>query len=234
MEGRKLTCLWFISKLVYIIGNGVQIYSLYSFMGPDYLSYGVDYLKDTFKGAGPRSLQLSMFPLVTMCDFEIRSLGKNLPYTVQCNLPINIYNAKIFLVIWYWLVVTVSLNLIVLTYQTILLAPLFRHRHIKNILKSLDIYDRNTDRRCVENFVFDYLRIDGYLTMRMIARNSTQIISAMVLNRLWTEYKYYTEEVPSGHPSPALPTWRNPTLHQQITKRHTYAHCNGHATVLPP
>ena len=206
-------------------------------MGQEYLLYGAKYLRETFQGDGSsRNLQLLMFPLVTMCDFEIRSFAKNIPYSVQCNLPINIYNAKIFLVVWYWLALTASLNMLVFAYQSVQLLPKLRFNCIRNMLKSLDIYDVKTDKKSLDNFVFDYLRADGYLTLKMIEKNSSQITSAMVLQRLWTEYKYDTEDPTSSHPSPALPSWRSRASGSPaapLYRRSPHLHCNGHATVLP-
>lgn len=200
LEGVKLACLWAITKSLYIGSVAAQMYSLYVFMGIEYLTYGIDTLLDTFRGS--QLLQLRMFPTVTICDFEIRSLAKNVPYTVQCNLPINIFNAKIFLVLWYWVTLNALLNIFVFLQQIILLFPQCRLRYIKNLLKSLDAFDRQKDKQVVNEFVFDYLRVDGYIAMRMIARNSTQVASAMLVKKLWTDFRNNHSDCES------LPKWQ--------------------------
>ena len=87
-----------------------QIFLLDSFLGmrSEYYIYGLTVAGSLLK-ASATSATLNWplserFPRVTLCDFEIRQLDNVHDYTVQCVLPINLFNEKIFLLIWFWLV----------------------------------------------------------------------------------------------------------------------------------
>jgi len=87
-----------------------QIFLLDSFLGmrSEYYIYGLtvagSLLKSSATSATLNWPLSERFPRVTLCDFEIRQLDNVHDYTVQCVLPINLFNEKIFLLIWFWLV----------------------------------------------------------------------------------------------------------------------------------
>ncbi len=48
------------------------------------------------------------FPRVAYCQLNIKELGTpNNQYTAQCVLPLNMLNEKIFLCIWFWLIILI-------------------------------------------------------------------------------------------------------------------------------
>jgi len=78
-------------------------------MCSEYYIYGLTVVGALLKSS-PTSVTLDWplserFPRVTLCDVQIRQQGVNInSYTVQCVLPINLFNEKIFLLVWFWLI----------------------------------------------------------------------------------------------------------------------------------
>lgn len=63
-------------------------------MGHKFNIYGIEAFQDWWQGN--KTITEERFPTVTICKFQIRTLGDNLhPYNVQCLLPINLYNEKV-------------------------------------------------------------------------------------------------------------------------------------------
>ena len=69
----------------------------------------------------------------------MRNLADNIhTYTVQCSLPINLFNEKIFLIIWFWLYFTTLFTLFGFVYWlSSFLYPRFYKAHIMRYLQSM-------------------------------------------------------------------------------------------------
>ena len=102
IRGNDLLIVYLIFKLVYMSHMVFQIFLLNMFLGSNYANYGLEVLRKLLQGAD--LMNSKRFPRVTMCDFRIRLLGNLQRYTVQCALPINLYNEIIFIFIWFWFV----------------------------------------------------------------------------------------------------------------------------------
>ena len=104
-----------------------------------YSSFGVDLAKLMVKHKDWTEDSYVAFPRVTLCDFKVRGedMANVFRYTLQCVLPINIFNEKIFLFQWYWMILVGSasvLSFIVWSLRAALVVD--RKRFIRNHIRS--------------------------------------------------------------------------------------------------
>lgn len=127
------------TKLFYLVNSVGQIFLLDYLLNMKFHTYGSDVLSSLTSGSRPsRELarhQEARFPKVTMCDFKVRRLGAVHNYSIQCALTVNLFNEKVFLILWIWMVFISAANFCSL-FRWFLrnLMSGERYRYIKNLL----------------------------------------------------------------------------------------------------
>ena len=186
--GNYLAWLYLLIKLVYIGNIVAQIFMMNHFLGTAYHLYGFDVLNRLFEG---RELSVShRFPRVTMCDFKIRILGNVHRYTVQCALPVNLFNEKIFIFIWFWFIFVAGatgVSFLMWLCRAIFLSH--QTGYVRARLVALDkVHDRDDDP-LVKDFVEKYLRRDGIFILKLVGKNASDLIAAELMCGLWEHFK---------------------------------------------
>ena len=189
-HGNYLIVTYLVCKILYITNVVSQIFILNGFIGRDYHLYGFDVLSAVLTGGDWRDSP--RFPRVTMCDFYVRRLGNLQRYTVQCVLPINLFNEMIFLFLWFWMVfVAFSACLSVVRWFVRLAIKSDRVRYIK---KHLALEKDQTEfqpagEKTVQNFVDEYLRPDGVFILRLCGHNTDAVTVSEFITALWKRYR---------------------------------------------
>ncbi|CAF1597633.1 unnamed protein product [Adineta ricciae] len=201
-----LVVLFTFVKLLFLINSLIQIVLLNAFLGNEYHLFGFEVINKFMRGLDWG--ESKRFPRVTLCDFHIREVGIVHRYTVQCVLPINLFNEKIFLVLWFWILLLAAFNI------GDFLAWLFRIVRVDNrsayvrrklmmqnisLTKSGDHISQQKqldEEMRIKRFVRDYLQEDGCFALRLLARNGQDIIVGEIIDRL---YKHYCETYPDTH-----------------------------------
>ncbi|CAH1800201.1 unnamed protein product [Owenia fusiformis] len=187
-HGNYLMPLYYAIKLLYIVNSMGQLLLLNIFLGTDYTLYGVQVIRDLLKGSDWTATQ--RFPRVTLCDFKVREVGLNVHrYTVQCVLPINLFNEKIYLFIWFWFLTIAVLTLFSFLTWIWLMVFSRRTKYIKSFLKLLGMYNGERDKKMLRTFADTYLRQDGIFVLRLLERNTSDIILSEIIAGLWENYK---------------------------------------------
>lgn len=196
--GNFLITVYLITKILYLGDSVMQLYMLNHFLGTDYIFYGVDVLRDLSMTGDYR--ESKRFPRVTLCDFLVRSMARNQPHTVQCTLPVNLFNEKIFIFVWFWLVMMVFLNFMSLIYWLWIAFTTNRRSYIKTYLKVFGKYTRHNDHMRLNVFSNTYLRQDGHFLLRMIGKNTNEVIVSELITALWDTFcKTYDKKQQKQH-----------------------------------
>jgi innexin len=206
-SGYYISALYMIVKLLYVANVCGQFFLLNTFMGPNFNIYGFEVIRDMIKGRdfweSPR------FPRVTMCDFVIRNLGENNHRnTIQCTLPINLFNEKIFIFLWFWLCLVAFMSVYTFLYWLTTFTSSSRMSFIKRYLKVNDRlggyvnhhhhHSSSTtssstmiDVKILEAFLFEYLKHDGVFLLRLVKKNTNDIVTGELVCALWDHFKRY-------------------------------------------
>ncbi|UJR37654.1 hypothetical protein I4U23_030351 [Adineta vaga] len=192
-SGNYLAFGYIIVKLLYIVNAIGQLFLLNVFIGERFYWYGFDILQKWFHGQEVEALE--RFPRITMCRFILRTLGDNIqPYDVQCLLPNNIYNEKIFLFLWFWLAFVSFASIYGLAKWFHYFTLKSRKNFIRRFLKAngVDYYSVNVanyDTEMLRTFVDRYCRQDGVLLLRIITANMNNVIVGELICALWDNWQ---------------------------------------------
>lgn len=131
-----------------------------------------------------------------MCIIQVRFLGDNIhDYVVQCALPINLFNEKIFIIIWFWLIYVALASVYGLLLWLWYSLEWNRVGFLKKYLKLMDRLSREKfDKKMFKTFGQQYLRQDGVLVLRLIGKNSNQVVMGEIMSALWDHFKRTQEE----------------------------------------
>ncbi|KAI0223473.1 Innexin unc-7 [Lamellibrachia satsuma] len=188
--GNYLVTLYIFIKLLYLANIAAQLFALEAFLGSDYHIYGVQLVVRLLRQQDWAASE--RFPRVTLCDFYVRQLGNIHRHTVQCVLPINLFNEKIFIFVWFWLVFMASV--VVCSTLAWLYRNLVRLRqvsYVKHHLQALQVLKKDDERivrQRVRQFVVDYLRQDGIFLVRLVGLNASELVAAELLSELWGNF----------------------------------------------
>lgn len=171
-----------------------------------YLLYGVHVVQQAIKGQ-PWATS-SRFPKITMCDIQIRELGNIHNHTIQCALPMNLFNEKIYIFVWFWLYFVGCATLfsfVVWTYTCLILCrqePYVQARleaiyciphAAEHKVGNISVYKSKVDKylpdkKRVWKFVNSFLRRDGIFIVHMVAKNTSDLVAAELLYGIWEFY----------------------------------------------
>jgi len=190
--GNYLFTLYMGVKVLYILLIIVNMLLLQAFFGGDprfsVLRHGLWVLENLFTlSVWPQS---PIFPIKTVCTFSAEQQGNPLPYTLQCVLPLNLYNDKFFAI--FTIVYPI---LLIISFVSMLSWIWTNSAHGRKafvdryLIKPLDL--KRADLSDVNMFTEEYLRRDGIFVLQMVEMNVGGLVVETLMEKLWDQF---TEE----------------------------------------
>ena len=133
----------------------------------------------------------------TFCSYKIRHQSRVHDYVVQCALSINLFNEKIFAVVWFFLAaVAVGTAISLVTWSARVMYWPAQIRFVRRRLRDFEapgiyasaISNNRHAKTTLAKFVECYLRRDGLLIIRLMALNVGELAAAETLAGLWENY----------------------------------------------
>ena len=200
-----LVILYSTTKLLYIANVFLQIYILDLFISADFHVYGFSVFTSLL--LGDESPANRLFPKSTMCDFQVRAMGNVHRHTVQCVLPINFFNEKIYLCVWIWFFLLGVLTLCdFIRWLYRFASPFSRIEFVRHYLRSAKSYESEVSEKVrsqnLRKFVVHYLCQDGVLTLRLLKANANGLAVAELIAELYnhfvTKFPFENGDIASG------------------------------------
>jgi hypothetical protein len=158
-------------------------------LGENFLSFGTSALQSLFRDGDLGNLTDEYFPKVSMCTLPIRILGNIHKYTLQCVLPINIFNEVIFLFLWFWLIFNSLINFISLTsWITFTSIKYFQIQFIKHKIPD----ETKTD---ITDFLNNYLGKDGVFILHLVNYNTSTVTSSEYMKKMFSVYNTGSQKI---------------------------------------
>lgn len=186
-NGSYLSICYLIVKVAYLINAVGQLFLLNRFLGYEFHAFGIHVIRHLLGGG--QWIGSERFPHVTMCDFRIRQNTNVHMYTVQCVLPINIFNEKVFVIVWFWLVIVALVTLLSMLYWFTALVCMPNQMAVvkAHVTATLGEIDR-LEATNLRVFAYRYLRRDGLFVLRLMEMNAGHLVTAEVVCGLWLNY----------------------------------------------
>uniref|UniRef100_A0A915PIC2 Innexin n=1 Tax=Setaria digitata TaxID=48799 RepID=A0A915PIC2_9BILA len=177
-----VTALYLFCKSLNVLNIIVQLYLLNRFLGMQYQFWGFGVLSDLIHG---RQWSISgNFPRVTFCDVTVREIGNTNRKTVQCVLMINMFNEKIFLALWFWLMALGILTILNLTYWiAITFVPSYSKNFVSSFLTFRNIQLTEND---LNYFLSNSAGKDAITVLHLVSDHAGELVAADLFAALWS------------------------------------------------
>ncbi|KAI6187271.1 Innexin [Aphelenchoides besseyi] len=182
LDGQYVANMYTITKFLYLLNLIGQFLMMNQFLDQNNHAWGADILRDIINGKDWETS--GNFPRVAFCDFTIRTMANVKRYTIQCVLMLNMFNEKIFLFLYWWLIFVGIITFVDIIRWTADLR--FETRRLHYVRKFLRLSDSDFGR--FQEFCSRVISADGIFVLEMISIQANELYTQEVLDRLWDNF----------------------------------------------
>uniref|UniRef100_A0A1I8IW37 Innexin n=1 Tax=Macrostomum lignano TaxID=282301 RepID=A0A1I8IW37_9PLAT len=168
--GFVLVGSYLLIKLLYVKNSALQLVIMQEFLGMNHTLWGLQLLVNMLTRREWE--QTGIFPRVARCDVLVDNVGQSNLYTMQCVLPNNMLNEKMYLFLWLWTwAVLLFTACSFLSWAISSTMRSSRRTFIKKYLKIMTPIHAD-EKMLAKRFVNNFLRYDGVFILKMIRYNA--------------------------------------------------------------
>ncbi|KAI1721619.1 innexin domain-containing protein [Ditylenchus destructor] len=187
LNGNFVSNMFIFTKLLYMVNIVGQFLMMNQFLGQHNHAWGANILHDIIEG---RDWELSgNFPRISLCDFTVRTLSNVHRYSIQCVLVLNMFNEKIFLFLYWWLVLVGVMTFLDMIYWSV--CTRISSRRIGYMKKFVRVSP--DDDYIFREFCDKIINADGTMLLKMLGVHTNELFTQDVLKILWENYRAQTQ-----------------------------------------
>ncbi|PAA58479.1 hypothetical protein BOX15_Mlig011707g2 [Macrostomum lignano] len=182
---------YIVNKFVYVLNGLGQLYLMKTYLGYQDLHFGWSSVSHLLNERYWQ--QTGIFPRVTFCDIPIKQVGQWNTRSVQCVLPMNMLNEKIYIFLWFWIVLCMALQVVYCVFWIASIAPPAQRLKFMRSLVRLESPHSGlgpaVDTPSKRTFMRDHLRLDGVFILQMVAEKCGNLCAARILGPMMRHYE---------------------------------------------
>lgn len=205
--GNRISFLYLIVKLFYIMNAVGQLFIIMRFLGHDDINM-ISFARNLFNVFESRREWGGsvFFPRQTLCPVQVPHLGRRTQiYTAICALPVNMFNEKIYIFLWLWICVVLIVSVASLFMWLLrLMVQSYGQNYMREFLAisllspvrecgSDDSMEEKREEQIsdvqVTRFLQEAVRCDGNFMIRMLRVNAGDVVAGEILSRWWMMFK---------------------------------------------
>eukprot|EP00095_Tigriopus_kingsejongensis_P012741 snap_masked-scaffold43_size480169-processed-gene-3.17 protein:Tk12741 transcript:snap_masked-scaffold43_size480169-processed-gene-3.17-mRNA-1 annotation:"putative innexin" len=181
---------YFFCEFLALINVGGQMVLLDRFFDGTFFTYGIEVMSFADRDQEDRiDPMIYVFPRMTKCTFhKFGTSGTIEKHDALCILPLNIVNEKIYIFIWFWLLILGFLTFIVLVYRAaIIFSPYIRAFVLR-------MRYRRVKRECID-MVIGKSYVGDWFLIYLLGQNIDSVIFRDVLHELAKKLGYRSRDI---------------------------------------